>query len=150
MPRRKKEEDERTVLERQQNFLRAYANCFSIDRAAEQARVDRSFHFRWFRKSRKYAELFEKIKANAANYLETEAITRAGEGWEEDVYYQGNVCGTVRRFDSGLTQFLLRGMMPHKYGSKTEISGPEGAPLQAKIEVVFVRPDDTSGDPHQG
>jgi hypothetical protein len=71
-------------------------------------------------------------------------IERAGEGWLEDVYYQGGVCGQVRRFDSGLLQFLLRGMMPEKYGSKTEISGPQGAPMQAKIEVVFVKPDESS------
>lgn len=143
MPRRKKEEDERTVLERQQNFLKAYADCFSIQRAADLARVDRSFHHRWYRRNPKYAALFEKIKENAFSYLETAAIERAGEGWEEDVYYQGNVCGTVRRFDSGLMQFLLRGMMPHKYGSKVELSGNEGAPLQAKIEVVFVDPTDS-------
>jgi hypothetical protein len=68
---------------------------------------------------------------------------RAGEGWLEPVYYQGSVCGDVRRFDSGLMQFLLRGMMQEKYGARQEISGPQGAPLQAKIEVVFVRPDDT-------
>jgi hypothetical protein len=39
-------------------------------------------------------------------------------------------------------QFLLRGMAPAKYGSKTEISGPQGTPVQAKIEVVFVNPPD--------
>jgi hypothetical protein len=35
-------------------------------------------------------------------------------------------------------------MMPEKYGARQEINGPRGAPTQAKIEVVFVNPDDTS------
>jgi len=144
MPRRKKAEDERTTLERQQNFLRAYADSFSITRAAEIARVDRDSHNRWLRKNEKYAKAFAKIKAAAGNYLETEAIARAGEGWTEDVYYQGNVCGEVRRFDSGLMQFLLRGMLPEKYGARTEITGAQGAPLQAQITVQFVRPGDTT------
>ena len=146
MPRRKVEEDSRTTYERKCDFLKAYANCLNADRAAEIAKVDRSSHFRWFRKDPHYAAAFEKRKKIAGQFLETEAITRAGEGWLEDVYYQGAVCGQVRRYDSGLLQFLLRGMMPEKYGAKTEISGPQGAPVQAKIEVIFVKPGDTGID----
>lgn len=78
--------------------------------------------------------------------METVAIARASEGWLEPVYYQGVVCGHVRRFSDGLMQFLLRGLLPDKYGNKTEISGPQGAPMQAKIEVVFVKPGDTSNN----
>ena len=52
-----------------------------------------------------------------------------------------NQCGTVTRYDGGLMQFLLRGMMPERYGAKTELTGPQGAPIQAKIEVVFVKPE---------
>jgi len=145
MPRRKKTEDNRTIYEKQCEFLTAYADSFNIDRAAAQSRIDPSTHFRWFRRNPKYAEAFKRRKDQAAHYLEAECIRRAGEGWLEDVYYQGAPCGQVRRFDSGLAQFLLRGMMPEKYGSRTEISGPQGQPLQAKIEVVFVKPGEDSG-----
>lgn len=144
MPRRKKEEDARSVHERQTEFLKAYADTFSIERAAAIAKIGPASHFRWFRRNPKYAAAFKKQKENAGHYLETVAITRAGEGWLEPVYYQGEECGVVRRFDSGLVQFLLRGMLPEKYSARTEISGPQGAPVQARIEVVFVRPDDQS------
>jgi hypothetical protein len=139
MSRRKKEEDARSVRERQRDFLAAYADTFSVQSAAEKAHVDSSTHFRWVRRDSQYAAAFKRRRETAGAFLEAEAITRAGEGWLEPVYYQGDVCGEVRRFDSGLMQFLLRGMMPEKYGAKTEISGPQGAPLQAKIEVVFVK-----------
>jgi len=39
---------------------------------------------------------------------------------------------------------LLRGMLPEKYGARTEITGAQGAPLQAQITVQFVRPGDTT------
>jgi hypothetical protein len=142
MPRRKKEVDGRSVHERQQDFLTAYADHFSVTRAAEVANIGRTSHHRWLRKNEKYAEAFAKRRSLAGQFLEAEAIARAGDGWDEPVYYQGEVCGHVRRFDSGLMQFLLRGMMPEKYGARTEISGPQGTPVQAKIEVVFVKPDD--------
>ena len=146
MSRRIKEEDPRTEHERMRDFLKAWTETFSVVHAAEIANVGTSSHYRWIQTSPNYAAAFEKRKKHAGNFLETEAIARAGEGWLEDVYYQGAPCGTVRRFDSGLTQFLLRGMMPEKYGAKQEISGPAGAPVQAKIEVVFVKPGEGSGD----
>ena len=142
MPRRKKELDARSVHDRQRDFLTAYADTFSVVAAAEKAHVSRESHHRWMRKNPAYAEAFQKRRELALGFLEAEAITRAGDGWTEDVWYQGAVCGQVRRFDSGLMQFLLRGMAPAKYGSKTEISGPQGTPVQAKIEVVFVNPPD--------
>lgn len=39
-------------------------------------------------------------------------------------------------YSDSLMQTLLRGWMPHKYG-RTEVTGPGGGPLDAKIEVVF-------------
>jgi hypothetical protein len=149
MPRKKQSEDPRSVHEKQKEFLGHYGDTLSVARAATLAKVDRHDHYRWFRKYTNYARAFDQAKAIAGHYLETDAITRAGEGWDEPVYYQGAVCGQVRRYDSGLMQFLLRGLLPEKYGYRTEISGPQGAPIQAKIEVVFVRPDDPadSGNP---
>lgn len=133
--------DPRSTFEKQKEFLKAWSETFSVARAAEVANVGRASHFRWLRKDAKYAKAFRQRKEEAGNYLEDEAISRAGEGWLEPIYYQGNVCGEVRRFDSGLLQFLLRGMLPQKYGARAEISGPQGAPVQGKIEVTLVRPD---------
>ena len=141
-----KEKDSRTTHQKKKDFLEAYCYTFSVSRAAELAGLNREDHYRWMRRAAAYSAAFERRKQEAGSYLESEAIERAGQGWSEIVYYQGAPVGEVRRFDSGLMQFLLRGMMPEKYGSRTEISGPQGAPMQAKIEVVFIKPGDTSSD----
>lgn len=146
MPRRKKEEDARSTHERQTEFLKAYADTFNLAEAARVANVSVTNHCRWYRRNEKYAAAFDQRKKFASQYLEAIGIGRAAEGWLEPVYYQGSPCGEVRRYDSGLLQFLLRGMLPEKYGAKQEISGPQGAPIQAKIEVVFVKPHDTRAD----
>ena len=72
--------------------------------------------------------------------MESVCIERATDGWLEPVFYQGKPCGVVRRFDGGLAQFLLRGTMPEKYGSKVELTGKGGTPIESKLEVVFVKP----------
>ena len=142
MPRRKIVDDPRSERERQKHFLQAYSGTFSISAAGRLANVSTESHHRWFRKDKQYRDTFLELMENSFHYLESVAIERAGEGWLEPVFYQGAPCGEVRRFDSGLLQFLLRGQAPAKYGSKTEISGPAGEPVQARIEVVFVKPGD--------
>jgi len=143
--RGKKRTGPKTTKERAQALLAAYAETCNIRQAAKRAGINRSTHYRWLEKYPRYAAVFQESKRAAADYLESVAVERASVGWLEPVHYQGAICGHVRRFDSGLMQFLLRGLKPDVYGvQKTEVSGPQGTPIQAKIEVTFVRPGDGS------
>lgn len=47
---------------------------------------------------------------------------RAIDGTLEPIYYQGNICGYKRVYDSGLTQFWYKNNMREKYGEKSEIN----------------------------
>ena len=126
--------------ERALALLTAYAESCNIREACRKAKVNHKTHYRWLEKYHKYADSFKQTQQRAAEYLESVAVERATVGTSEIVFYQGQPCGTVQRYSDGLMQFLLRGAMPAKYGAKTEISGPQGQPIQAKIEIIFVRP----------
>lgn len=136
----------KSVVERAQRLLAAYRETCNISESCKRAGIDRKTHYNWLEKHPKYKEAFESTRTIAAQTLEALAIERATVGWTDDIYYQGQRCGTVQRYDSGLMQFLLRGAMPEKYNSpqRQELSGPQGAPVQAKIEIVFVRPGETT------
>jgi hypothetical protein len=109
--------------------------------AAKRAQVTTAAHYGWMKKFPKYRETFLEIRQLAADYLEGVAIDRATNGWLEPVFYQGNKCGSVRRYDGGLLQFLLRGIMSERYGAKVEHTGPNQGPIETKIEVVFLDPE---------
>ena len=145
----KKKGDDRSTHERMQHFLDSYRTHGNLVRAAREAQVSAKIHYVWLRKNAGYREAFEQVKLEAAGILESEAIRRASEGWLEPIHYQGKQCGTVRRYSDGLMQFLLRGMLPEKYGAqRTEVSGPQGGPIQTTVKVVFVKPGDTDNGQH--
>lgn len=135
MPRRAK-----TLKQRILGFLEDYRETCCITDAAKKNGIDRRQHYRWLQTKPLYAALFRETQAIAAEYLESELIKRASRGWLEPVFYQGAKCGSVRRYDGATGMALLRGLMPERYGNRTEISGPQGQPIQARIEVVFVKP----------
>jgi hypothetical protein len=118
-------------------FLAAYRRTCNITSSAKAAGINPRQHYRWLEKYPKYAAAFESAQRVAADYLESVAIKRATTGWEEPVFYQGEECGRVRRFDGGLMQFLLRGAKPEKYRQSAEVTGPGGGPIQATLEIVF-------------
>jgi hypothetical protein len=122
-------------------FLAAYRKSCNLSDAARAAKIDPRSHYRWLKKYPKYAESFERAKVIASDYLESVAVKRATVGWNEPIFYKGMRCGTVRRFDGGLAQFLLRGAKPEKYKQHTEVSGPNGGPL-----VITVRRMDRKSD----
>lgn len=137
----RKKGDTRTTKQRQRQFLKAYSETCNLAVAAKQAGVDRRTHYSWLEEDADYANAFKIWRQLAGEFLESLAVERVSKGIPEAVYYQGKRCGIVKRYDSGLMMFLLRGLLPEKYAtSKTEISGPQGTPVQARIEVVFVKP----------
>lgn len=127
-------------------FLAAYRRTCNLTASAAAAGIGVRQHYRWLERYPKYAAAFERAQLVAADYLESCAIERATIGWEEPVFYQGDECGRVRRFDGGLMQFLLRGAKPEKYRERLdhEIHGSvdlverleAGRQRLAKVEAI--------------
>ena len=46
------------------------------------------------------------------------------------MFYQGDECGTIRRYPEGLMQFLLRGAMPLKYREQHDVKLDAGEGLK--------------------
>jgi hypothetical protein len=139
----------RSLKERIKGFLETYRNTGHIVLSAEKNGISRNRHYHWLKTKPGYRELFEQVRREAGEFLESEAVTRSTTGYKEPVFYQGKRCGWVTRYDSSLLQFLIRGHLPDRYASRTEVSGPQGQPIEAKITVVYVDPS-TAPQQHAG
>lgn len=75
-------------------------------------------------------------------------MSRAIDGHEEIVYYQGKECGRRRVFDGRLTEFMLTMNRPGKYRSKESASAvsPEDA-AKAIVDAVKAMDAATGGAP---
>lgn len=121
-------------------FLAAYRLHGDVSAAAEAAKIDRSTHYKWLQTSPAYKRAFERCREELGDALEAACLKRAREGVLEPVFYQGIKCGAVRRFPEGTAMTLLRGLKPKVYGSKVEMTGADGGPVQTCIQVRFVDP----------
>ena len=120
-------------------FLAAYRKSANLTASARAAQIGVRNHYRWIEESPAYAEAFKRAHLVARQFLKDKAIEFSTVGWTEPVFYQGVLCGHVKRRDSGLHQMLLRGAFPEEFGKKLEVTGKDGAAIDTRLEVVFVK-----------
>lgn len=111
--------------EKREAFLSALADCGNVADAARQAGIARNALYLWKRDDSAFAAEWEAALIAGGENLEEEAIRRARDGWDEPVWYKGEQVGTMRRYSDTLLIFLLKGLMPQKYGDRhrVELSG---------------------------
>lgn len=123
-------------------FLSVYSESGNVSKAAEAAGISRYCHYRRLKSDPVYQQLFEAAEEQAGDVLVAEAWRRAVEGVQKPVYQGGQLVGLVQEYSDGVLLAMLKAFKPKKFNppAKSEVSGPDGAPIETKLEVVFVRP----------
>jgi hypothetical protein len=117
-------------------FLAAIRVMPNVTRAAKAARINKSQHYAKLKSSPEYAAAFQQALQIGCDALSDVAVTRATDGWEEPIVYQGKialqkdpdtgnlVAVMVRKFDNRLLQFILERRHP-EYRERGEESGTD-------------------------
>jgi len=92
---------DKSVQAKREAFLAAYAEVGTVTHAAELAGISRTSHYQWM-ENPEYVEKFREAEKQACDRLEQEVRRRAVEGVLEPVFYQGEQCGTVRKYSDYL------------------------------------------------
>lgn len=126
-------------------FLAAYAQCCHIQRAADAAGIGRRTHYDWLRDDPEYAALFEEAKELATQVLEDAAVQRAVDGWQEPVFHEGKIVGSITKFSDRLLELCLRARRAeYRPVQKHELTGKDGKPLipiDALDAIIHGAPD---------
>lgn len=140
--------DLQNLTAKKRAFLTAYAECGVISQAADAADVARQSHYDWMATDAEYPALFRMVQRQAADVLEMEARSRAVDGWDEPVFYEGSVCGHKRKRSDTLLIFLMKGAMPEKYGEKIEHAGQVGVQHSGTVDLTVHKVlDELQNDP---
>lgn len=113
-------------------MLASLARLGNISKACEVAGISRATHYLWSREDPEYVKAVDDAMETAADVLEEEARRRAHDGVEEPVFYQGEVCGTVRKYSDTLLIFLLKAAKPQKFRENIDLTSKD-----KRIEFTF-------------
>jgi len=114
----------------------------NVSRACAAIELTRTRAYEWRAADPLFAAAWDEAVETGTDELEEEARRRAFSGVDEPVFYQGEVCGEVRKYSDTLLIFLLKGRRPEKYREnvRTEITGKDGGPIR------FTKAEELSDD----
>lgn len=124
-----------TVI-RKLRFLREFAECGIILRAAQAAHVSRQVIYNWRHIDPNFNDLMADAAEDALDRLEEEARRRAADGVEEPVFQAGKEVGRIRRYSDHLLMMFLKGKRRADFSERTETTGPNGSPLSPTVVMV--------------
>jgi hypothetical protein len=131
----------KVTAEKKARFLAALAQGCTISTAARTLNIDPRSFYRHKVDEPDFAEDWEAAYKEGTERLEEEAKRRAAEGWDEPVYYQGDIVGYVRKYDSTLLMFTLKARDRDRYSDKSETKITAGGSLEQLI-LASMAPDE--------
>lgn len=101
-------------------FLESLIEYGNVSHAAKQIDMARSYMYEYRDKDEAFKAAWDEAVDISVEAMEKEARRRAVEGVEEPVFYQGDECGTIRKYSDTLLIFLLKAHKPEKYKERTQ------------------------------
>lgn len=120
----------------QKVFLAEVSKGAMLSEACATARISKSTAYQARKKDPEFAARFEEAMEASADLLEREAKRRAVEGYDDPVFFNGEVVGYRKVYSDQLLALLLRGRRRTVFGDKHEISGSGGGPLQTAVTIA--------------
>jgi hypothetical protein len=118
-------------------FLDALSETANVRQAATQVGFSATIFYRHARRDPAFADAWDQTMQQAVETVfEAEAIRRAVEGVERDVFFQGKRVGSVREYSDTLLIFLLKGWRPDRYKDRREVVHAGSLALLRKMEHI--------------
>jgi hypothetical protein len=94
--------------------------------------------YKWRAADVELAAAWDDALEAGTDLLEDEALRRAKDGYDEPRFYEGEVCGHVRKYSDTLAIFLLKARRPEKYSDKVTATrqGVGGGPITEIRRVI--------------
>ena len=149
MPRPPGRTGHNVTAETKAAFLAKLAETGNASEAAESVGFARKTMYRHRDSDEEFDTGWIAAQEEAYDKLEREAWRRGVEGVDEPVFYQGEVCGHVRRYSDNMLGTLLRGNRPKKYNRMATPVNPgdgESMPVTFVGLVQFAQEDPTDGE----
>ncbi|NOT39230.1 MAG: hypothetical protein HOP13_01930 [Alphaproteobacteria bacterium] len=136
--------------EADERFFAALENGHPIRTACAMAPYARRCVYRWRKTNEAFARRWATALAMAVDLLADEADRRGRDGYDEPVFYEGEQCGTKRRYSDGLLLARLKALKPEQYRETYTATGADNRPITVRIrdfELEWLVADLAQGKP---
>jgi hypothetical protein len=120
------------TAKKRRQFIKSLRNSGNITNAARAIGISRQTAYNFRKENPRFAAAWNNAIQEHLDQVEEELRRRACDGVDEEVYYQGTVCGAVKKYSDTLLMFYLKARRPEVFSEKVrqEITGKDGAAIE--------------------
>jgi hypothetical protein len=126
--------------EKEAAFLETLAESANVTKSCEINGIARRSAYEWREKDPDFAKRWDEAINLGVDALEDEAVRRGRDGVDEPVFYQGQVCGMIRRYSDTMLIVSLKARRPEKYSERFQHTGAEGGPITTEVVYRWAEP----------
>jgi hypothetical protein len=117
--------------EKKEQLCKAIRDTGNISKACDICCVSRRGAYDAKEADTEFSKEWEEAVEESIELMEAEARRRAFEGVLEPVFYQGEECGTIRKYSDTLLMFILKAKKPKEYrdNQRVVLAGDKENPL---------------------
>lgn len=117
-------------------FLAYLKQDGNVSEALRKAKTARGYVYDRRQTDTEFADAFETARAMGRECLVDEAHRRAYKGIEREIYYQGEVVGTERRYSDTLLMFLIKQQDPsYREHYQIDHGNADGRPFLFQMQL---------------
>lgn len=131
-----------TTKQRKARFLRAFKETRTILGAVNLTKINRRTHAYWMTHDPEYAKSFEEVAEDVADEIESEALRRAVDGWEEPVtcgarlVYDASGDPVMKRvYSDRLMEKAMVGWKKERYSERREMIHHSTRPATVNVQI---------------
>lgn len=113
-------------------FLKLLSETGNVTRSAALAKIDKGSIYLLRKEDSDFAEKMNDARMVAFELLEEEAIRRAVEGVDKNIYYKGELIDSIKIYSDKILLALLKANSPEKYSKHIVNHNPDIANLLNK------------------
>lgn len=118
-----------------------------VGKACEVVAVSKQTVYNWRQSDPQFEAEWDRAVELATEDLEKEVRRRALLGVEEPVFYQGEICGTVRKYSDSLLMFAIKARKPEYRDRITVDVNKLDADIERELALLTARGQaDTSSE----
>jgi hypothetical protein len=134
-----------------QKFLaKLKATHGNVSKACQIIQISRNAAYEHKRTDADFSAAWDQVLESVYDEMEQELYNRSVKGWNEPVFYKGDIVGTIRKKSDRLLEFALKGNRAEKFRERLDInnhhSGSLDVNLQATIDSVYGSNPDNDPD----
>lgn len=126
-----------TAQQKEKFLAKLMSSAGNVSKASRAIKISRNTAYDHKKIDADFSQAWENVIDAVADAMEEELHRRAVKGYQEPVFYKGEMIAKVRKFSDRLLEFGLKGKRPDVYRDRIDINNHHAGSLDVNIQSTI-------------